>query len=542
MAEGRDEASPHRVFLCHRRESAAALAGRLKDRLDGRFAAVFLDATGIPPGSDWPETLELELRRATVLLAVIDSGWLARQRQLRSDSDFVRREIATALHAGIWVIPVLVDGARFADLKVRLPPDLAALPSRQAAELRNSEFEHDVALLVATIRQLPLDPQTGFLPVVPTPVGPPRARRTSRRWYLVASCLLVAVPVVWFASRTPLPPSNPSAAASTSSTVSTAPQPPCALGEQIEVGAGSLDVAAASDASAWVTQPGADRIVHLTCSDGVRPLQTVNGQRPLQHPFAIATAADGTAWFTEGVPVGDEGTGRNRICHVGLDEDITCTLIPTPDSGAVGIAVQAGGTVWFTEQRQDKIGRRGPHGDVTEFALPPQSRPDQIVVAADGGVWFTEFGRNKIGTLRPDGTPGPEYDTTPVGTEPVDLVVTEEDGTRQVWFTHRSGPTIGRLDPESGRLSAVELGPAAPNRSTDHDPTNLAHDSGRGGLWVTEIDHAQVSFLPVRRSADNPLPKRLESGSRPVGVAVTGGGAVWVAEQGEQRVDRFTPF
>src|SRR5215469_14357730 len=106
------------VFISYRREESSYAAGRLADRLTGRFGAeqVFIDVETIEPGVDFAEAISRAVGACVVLVAVIGPGWLAAAdkrggRRLDDPDDLVRLEIGTALVRGVRVIPVLVEGA-----------------------------------------------------------------------------------------------------------------------------------------------------------------------------------------------------------------------------------------------------------------------------------------------------------------------------------------------------------------------------------------------------------------------------------------------
>lgn len=145
------------IFICYRRDDSGGHAGRLLDRFVQRFGDdhVFRDVEDIAAGDDFVRTLHQQVDRCGVLLALIGPRWLniatADGRPRLSDpADWVRIEIARALARDIRVIPVLVGGAPMPTAR-DLPPDLAALASRHATELRDAHFHRDVEHLAKLI-------------------------------------------------------------------------------------------------------------------------------------------------------------------------------------------------------------------------------------------------------------------------------------------------------------------------------------------------------------------------------------------------------
>ena len=104
------------------------------------------------------------------------------------------------------------------------------------------------------------------------------------------------------------------------------------------------------------------------------------------------------------------------------------------------LALDASGRVWFTESRNEKIGRLDPtSGDVVEWAVTG-SQPLAITVAADGTVWYSDRERDKIAHLDPATGSLTEYPLA-ANANPTDIVL---DVSGQVWFTTEQN-WIGRL-------------------------------------------------------------------------------------------------
>src|SRR5271168_4328077 len=106
------------LFISYRRESTAAYAGRIFDRLSSKFGTerTFIYIDMIEPGEDFVEVLERKLADAAALVVLIGRDWLdckdAHGRpRLDNPDDLVRLEVATGLFRKVRVIPVLLDGA-----------------------------------------------------------------------------------------------------------------------------------------------------------------------------------------------------------------------------------------------------------------------------------------------------------------------------------------------------------------------------------------------------------------------------------------------
>lgn len=146
-----------RIFISYRRADSSGYAGRLYDRLTGHFgkASIFMDIDAIPPGVDFVEYLANAIQSYEVVLVLIGDRWLSvtdaqGNRRLDDSHDFVRIEIASALKYNKLVIPVLVKGAQM-PRATDLPSDLQPLTRRNALDLSDKNFHHDVDDLIQGI-------------------------------------------------------------------------------------------------------------------------------------------------------------------------------------------------------------------------------------------------------------------------------------------------------------------------------------------------------------------------------------------------------
>lgn len=152
-----------KVFISYRRDDSAGHAGRVHDRLVREFGRdlLFMDVDAIPLGVNFIKVLREQVVACDVLLALIGPNWLnARDdegnRRLNNPNDFVRIEIATALHRDIPVIPILLEGAKIPKAD-QLPKDLKELAVRNALDVRHASFHNDMDKLVRSLRSQDLD-------------------------------------------------------------------------------------------------------------------------------------------------------------------------------------------------------------------------------------------------------------------------------------------------------------------------------------------------------------------------------------------------
>jgi len=145
------------IFISYRREETAGQAGRLYDRLSGRFGTgrVFMDVDSIAIGVDFTTAITEAVSGCDILLALIGREWLSitdsrGRRRIDDPDDFVRVEIEAALQRDIRVVPVLVEGAMLPQAS-DMPPSLRPLVRRQALMISHVGFGSEVSRLIAAV-------------------------------------------------------------------------------------------------------------------------------------------------------------------------------------------------------------------------------------------------------------------------------------------------------------------------------------------------------------------------------------------------------
>ncbi len=168
--------SDERIVLSYRRDDAPGHAGRIFDRLRGRFGerSVFADATDIRSDLDPVVQIERAMRGCDVLVVIVGPRWSSPADDGDADP---RRLIALGIDAAVArdvpIVPVLVDRAGVPSADGT--PGAAALARRRPLEVSDDHFETDVAHLIDLVKQY-LDAAEGSRPD-PTGVGAPATRR-----------------------------------------------------------------------------------------------------------------------------------------------------------------------------------------------------------------------------------------------------------------------------------------------------------------------------------------------------------------------------
>lgn len=146
------------VFISYRRDDSAAFTDRLAEDLRRHFGEdeVFLDVLSISPGTQFPSELDRCLKQSNAVLVVIGANWLcngSRVARIQESGDYVRKEIETALHHHIYLIPVLTADARMPKQE-ELPESLSEFTKSQAIAISRSHYRSDVEALVRRLDKL----------------------------------------------------------------------------------------------------------------------------------------------------------------------------------------------------------------------------------------------------------------------------------------------------------------------------------------------------------------------------------------------------
>ena len=148
-----------KVFISYRRDDSAGHAGCVRDRLERELGhnLLFMDVDAIPLGTNFSKVLHEEVAKCGVLLAVIGPNWSdgrdgEGKRRLDDPNDFVRIEVAAALHRDIPVIPILLDGSKIPKAS-ELPDDLKELAIRNGLDVRHASFHQDMDRLIGALKK-----------------------------------------------------------------------------------------------------------------------------------------------------------------------------------------------------------------------------------------------------------------------------------------------------------------------------------------------------------------------------------------------------
>src|SRR4051812_28993472 len=131
--------------------------------------------------------------------------------------------------------------------------------------------------------------------------------------------------------------------------------------------------------------------------------------------------------------------------------------VPTPNSRPHDPAVAPDGSLWYTGQMANKLGRFDPHtGQFKEFPLKtPNSGPHGLAADHDGNIWFTAIFKGYIGKLDRATGEITEYRLPDTRAKDPHTPVFDQKGI--LWFTTEQSNFVGRLDPRTGEIRLKEV-------------------------------------------------------------------------------------
>jgi virginiamycin B lyase len=176
---------------------------------------------------------------------------------------------------------------------------------------------------------------------------------------------------------------------------------------------------------------------------------------------------------------------------------------------------------------------------IEEWTLPtPGSRPHDPAVAPDGSVWYTGQAGDMIGRLDPATGQFTEYPIKtpksplhPYGVGPHGLIA---DRSGSIWFTAQLAGYIGKLDPKTGAIAKYPMPIAAAK-----DPHTPIFDQ-RGTLWFTLQQSNMVGRLNPQTGDVTVVPVPTAK-SEPYGIVVNSKGVPFFCELTGNRLARIDP-
>lgn len=195
------------------------------------------------------------------------------------------------------------------------------------------------------------------------------------------------------------------------------------------------------------------------------------------------------------------------------------------------VAPAPDGTVWYTAQHQEALGRLDPAtSEAHHVHLGSGSAPHGVIVGPDGAAWVTDGGLNAI--VRVDGTTEEvQIFPLPEGTINGNLNTAVFDNEGILWFTGQSG-IYGRLDPQSGQMEVFESPRGRGPYGITAVPEGTVYYASLAGSYVGQLDMVSGEAAVIEPPTAGQGARRVWSDSN---------GIVWVSEWNAAQLGAYDP-
>jgi virginiamycin B lyase len=195
------------------------------------------------------------------------------------------------------------------------------------------------------------------------------------------------------------------------------------------------------------------------------------------------------------------------------------------------VAVGADGIVWYTAQRDGKLGRLDPtSGKVDLVSLGRGAAPHGVVIGPDAAPWVTEGGTNAIVRVDPQTREVKSW-PLPEARGYVNLNTLTFDKRGRVWFTGQNG-IYGRLDPRTGEMKVWDAPRGRGPYGIATTPDGAVYYASLAGSHIARVDLDTGAATVVEPPTKSQGARRVWSDSK---------GRVWVSEWNSGNVSRYDP-
>ncbi|MBI3630334.1 MAG: SMP-30/gluconolactonase/LRE family protein [Candidatus Rokubacteria bacterium] len=195
------------------------------------------------------------------------------------------------------------------------------------------------------------------------------------------------------------------------------------------------------------------------------------------------------------------------------------------------VAVGADGIVWYTAQRDGRLGRLDPAtGKVDLIPLGAGASPHGVIVGPDGAPWITEGGTNSIVRVDPQTREVKRW-PLPEGRGWANLNTLTFDKRGRVWFTGQSG-VYGRLDPKTGAMQVWDAPRGGGPYGIATTPDGAVYYASLAGSYIARVDLDTGAATVIEPPTRDQGARRVWSDSR---------GRIWVSEWNAGNVSRYDP-
>jgi virginiamycin B lyase len=211
--------------------------------------------------------------------------------------------------------------------------------------------------------------------------------------------------------------------------------------------------------------------------------------------------------------------------------EIKAYTLPKDGGYPHDVAVGADGIVWYTAQRDGKLGRLDPAtGKVELTPLGTGAAPHGVIMGPDGAPWVTEGGTNSIVRVDPK-TREVKHWYLPEARGYVNLNTCTFDKRGRVWFTGQQG-IYGRLDPATGDMKVWDAPRGRGPYGIATTPAGDVYYASLAGNHLARIDLDTGAATIIEPPTKDQGARRVWSDSK---------GRIWVSEWISGNVSAFDP-
>lgn len=215
----------------------------------------------------------------------------------------------------------------------------------------------------------------------------------------------------------------------------------------------------------------------------------------------------------------------------GGDVSVRAYDLPKGGGSPHDVAVGADGIVWYTAQRDGKLGRLDPEtGKVELVPLGRGAAPHGVIIGPDGAPWVTEGGTNAIVRVDPRTREVKSW-PLPESRGYVNLNTATFDKRGRIWFTGQGG-VYGRLDPKSGDLKVWDAPRGYGPYGIATTPDGQVYYASLAGSHIARVDLDSGGATVLEPPTKGQGARRVWSDSK---------GKIWVSEWNTGNVARYDP-
>ena len=195
------------------------------------------------------------------------------------------------------------------------------------------------------------------------------------------------------------------------------------------------------------------------------------------------------------------------------------------------VAPAPDGTVWYTAQTAEALGRLDPQtGKTQHIALGAGSAPHGVIVGPDGAAWVTDGGLNAIVRVDPITEEVKRY-PLPADRRNANLNTATFDSDSVLWFTGQNG-VYGRLDHKTDQVEVFDAPRGRGPYGITTTPSGEVYYASLAGNHIARIDRATGAAMPIDPPTPGQGARRVWSDSM---------GRIWVSEWNAGQLGLYDP-